>query len=362
MLIVLRQVRAIFSETIMTLFVASVITVLLVSAICSLTEAALYSVRLPYARRLAESGSTPGRLLQKFKLNMERPIAAILILNTVANTAGAAVAGAQAGHLFGDRVVLLFSAGFTLAVLFFSEIIPKVMGVTYNRPVARYLAVPLNALTTMLYPVIRAVETVTRFLQPENPHIAFPEDEVRQVAMLSAEEGSILESEAELVKNALALDQITARDIMTPRPVVQKLASDMTVRQASNEVRDWTYSRIPVHASKEPDRWVGVALSRDILAALARDEFDLTIGSLARPIDFVPESTRGHVLLRHFLNARRLLSGVVDEYGSIVGIVTLEDVLESIIGHEIMDEVDVTADLQALAKRRKKRREGQERP
>lgn len=338
----------------MTILITSVLIVLVVSAICSLTEAALYSVRLPYARRLAESGSTSGRLLQKFKLNMDRPIAAILILNTVANTAGAAFAGAQAGHLFGDRIVILFSVAFTLAVLFFSEIIPKSMGVSYNRPVARYFAVPLNGLIRILHPVIWLVEGVTRLLQPLNPHIAFPEEEVRQAAILSAEEGSILESEAELVKNALALDQVTARDIMTPRPVIQKLASETTVRAASNEIKEWTYSRIPVYASDDPDRWVGVALSRDILAALARDEFDQTIGSLVRPIDFVPESTRGHVLLRHFLKTKRLLSAVVDEYGSIVGIVTLEDVLESIIGHEIMDEVDVTADLQALAKRRKK--------
>ncbi len=344
-----------YSENVMTIFVTSVLIVLVVSAICSLTEAALYSVRLPYARRLGESGSSAGWLLQKFKLNMERPIAAILILNTAANTAGAAVAGAQAGHLFGDRIVILFSVAFTLTVLFFSEIIPKILGVTYNRPIARYFAVPLNWLMTILHPMIWLVEGVARSLQPENPHIAFPEEEVRQVAILSAEEGSILESEAELVKNALALDQVTARDIMTPRPVIQTLASGTTVRVASNEITDWTYSRIPVCASEDPDRWIGIALSRDILAALAHDEFDRTVGSLARPIDFVPESMRGHLLLRQFLNTKRLLSGVVDEYGSIVGIVTLEDVLESIIGHEIMDEVDVTADLQALAKRRKKR-------
>ena len=338
----------------MTIFVTSVLIVLVVSALCSFTEAALYSVRTPYVRRLGESGSSAGQLLQEFKLNMERPIAAILIVNTAANTAGAAVAGAQAGGLFGDRGVLFFSIAFTLAVLFFSEIIPKILGVSYNRPVARYFAVPLNWLMTILHPMIWLVEGVARLLQPKNQHIAFPEEEVRQVAMLSAEEGSIMGSEAELVKNVLALDQVTARDIMTPRPVIQKLASETTVGAASIEIKEWTYSRIPVYASEDSDRWVGVALSRDILAALARDEFELTIGSLARPVDFLPESTRGHVLLRHFLKNKRLLSAVVDEYGSVVGIVTLEDVLESIIGHEIMDEVDVTADLQSLAKRRSK--------
>lgn len=339
----------------MTLFVLSVLTVLLVSATCSLTEAALYSVRLPYVRRLVETESRAGRVLQRFKLNMERPIAAILILNTAANTAGAAIAGAQASHLFGEHL-LVFSLSFTLAVLFLSEIIPKVLGVVYNRPVAHHLAVPLEGVVALLYPLIALVETISKKLKPKGPVIAFPEEEVQHMAMLSAEEGSILRLEAELVKNVLALDQVMARDIMTPRTVVQKLPADTTVREASRMIKEWTFSRIPIYAPDDPEKWVGVVLSRDILNALAHDDFERVLGSLARPIDFVHEKTRGHVLLRIFLRNRRHLSGVVDEYGSVVGIVTLEDLLESFLGQEIMDEVDVTADLQELAKRRSQQR------
>lgn len=339
----------------MVLFIASVATVLVVSAACSLTEAALYSVRLPYIRRLVEAGSTSGFLLKKFKDNMERPIAAILILNTAANTAGAAVAGAQANHLFGESVLIGFSISFTLAVLFFSEIIPKMLGVVYSRGVAHYFAVPLNALMTLLYPLIRVVEGVSKRLKPRGPVIAAPEDEVRHLAMMSAEEGSILQLEAELVKNVLALDKITAREIMTPRPVVEKLTDDTTVLQASRSIKEWIFSRIPIVASGDPEKWIGVVLSRDILAALARDEFDATLGSLSRPIDFVSEQTPGHILLRRFLKTRRHLFAVADEYGSVVGIVTLEDILEALIGQEIMDEVDVTPDLQELAKQRRRR-------
>lgn len=344
----------------MVLFIVSVATVLLVSAACSLTEAALYSVRLTYVRRLVETGSTSGLLLKKFKDNMERPIAAILILNTAANTAGASIAGAQANHLFGDSVIIGFSVSFTLAVLFFSEIIPKMLGVVYSRRVAQYFAVPLNAVMTLLYPLIRIVEGVSKWFKPRGPVIAAPEDEVRHLAMLSAEEGSILQLEAELVKNVLALDKITAREIMTPRPVVEKLPADTTAGEASRTVKEWIFSRIPIVASDDPEKWVGVVLSRDILAALARDDFDATLGSLSRPIDFVSEQTPGHVLLRKFLKTRRHLFAVADEYGSVVGIVTLEDILEALIGQEIMDEVDVTPDLQELAKQRRRRqlREG----
>lgn len=338
----------------MTLFLVTIVVVMVVSATCSLTEAALYSVRLPYVRHLAESGSRAGKTLARFKEQMDRPVAAILILNTIGNTAGAAIAGALASELFGARILIVFSVTFTLSILFFAEIIPKILGVVYNRGVAKTLALPLNGLVTLLHPLLLAVEALSTWLRPKRPIIAFPEEEVWQMAMLSAEEGSILRLEAELVKNALALDQVTAEDIMTPRTVVQKLSSDLTVREASHEIQDWTFSRIPLYDPEDPEKWVGVVLSRDILNALAHDRFDQKLAELSRPIDFVHERTRGHVLLRDFLRTRRHLSAVVDEYGSVVGIVSLEDILESVLGQEIMDEVDVTADLQELAKRRRR--------
>jgi CBS domain containing-hemolysin-like protein len=336
----------------MTVFLLTIFIVMAVSATCSLTEAALYSVRVPYVRQLAESGSRAGAVLQKFKTNMEHPIAAILILNTVANTAGAAIAGAEANALFGPRVLVSFSIAFTLGILFFSEIIPKVLGVAHNRAVARSLAVPLDAVIVLFRPLLWLVGTISKWARPKGPLFAFPEEEVRQMAMLSAEEGSIYRFEADMVKNALALDQVVARDIMTPRTVVTKLSSGVTVKEAAAEIQEWTFSRIPVYDEEDPEKWVGVVLARDILAALAHDRFEQKIGELARPLDFVHDGTRGHVLLRDFLTSRRHLVGVVDEYGSVVGIVTLEDILESVLGQEIMDEVDKTADLQQLAKER----------
>lgn len=342
----------------MTLLLISVAVVLTVSALCSLTEAALYAVRTPYIRTLDESGSMAGGILAKFKENMERPIAAILIVNTVANTAGATVAGAQARVLFGESSLIWFSVVFTLCVLFFSEIIPKIIGVVYSRPVSRALAAPWAWIIRAIYPLIWIVEVIARVLKPNDPVLSAPEEEVEQMAKLSAEEGSILDYEAELVKNVLRLDKIRARQIMTPRPVVLKFPDNLTLKEAFERVDEWTYSRIPLYAADDPETWTGFVLSSDILAEVAKDQFNKTLGSVAKPLFFVSEKLQGHLLLKSFLKRRTHLFGVMDEYGDLTGIVTLEDVLESVIGEEIVDEVDIVADMQEVARRRKREQFG----
>ena len=244
---------------------------------------------------------------------------------------------------------------FTLAVLFLSEIIPKVAGVVYARPVAKLIAQPWAVIIRLLSPLIWLTQGVSRLLKPSVSFLA-PEEEVHHFAMLSAEEGSIMQHEAEMVSNVLRLDQMVARELMTPRPVVFKLSSDTTLREVANTVAEWTHSRVPVYETDDPESWTGFVLSRDVLAALASDRFDLTLADLRKPLLFVSDSSPGHELLRSFLKHRTHLFGVVDDYGDITGVVTLEDVLESLIGEEIMDESDTAVDLQAVALRRKKER------
>ncbi len=338
----------------MLALVISIVIVLAVSAICSLTEAAFYAVRMPYVRSLEESGSVAGQVLVRFKQNMEQPIAAILILNTVANTAGAAIAGAQAGRFLQGRGLIMFSVAFTLAVLVISEIIPKVIGVVYNQTVARSLAIPWGWIVTGMTPVIWCVERMTRLLKPAEPVLSAPEEEVEQMARMSAEEGSIMSYEAELVRNVLRLDNVRAREIMTPRPVVLKLPDSLTLKEAFDRVKDWVYSRIPIYCSDDPETWIGFVMSRDILAGVAHDRFDMRLGDLAKPLYFVSENLPGHVLLKSFLRRRTHLFGVMDDYGDLTGIITLEDVLEAVIGEEIVDEVDTVADMQEVARRRKR--------
>lgn len=335
----------------MSLFVTSVVIVLVVSALCSLSEAALYAVAPGYVRKLTESGTVQGRILTRFKENMGAPITAILILNTVANTAGASIAGAQARLLFGEAAIFWFAAVFTLAVLVLSEIVPKVIGVSRNRAVARAAAIPLDGAVRLLRPVVWLAHRFSAALAARGEPLA-PESEVWRIADLSAEEGSILESEADLVKNVLALDEIKARDIMTPRPVVFKKAGNLTVKDMSSDAWALPYARIPIHDTEDRDEWTGIVLRRDILACLGRDEFDTTLQSLAKPLAFVPETVNAHELLNLFVRLRKHMFGVIDEYGNIVGIVTLEDVLESLIGEEIVDETDKVVDMRQVARKR----------
>lgn len=334
----------------MTALLTTVAFVLIVSGFCSLSEASIYAVRRPYIRQLVEGGARAGDILEGFKGNMERPITAILVVNTLANTAGASFAGAQAAQLLGPNSLLWFSAAFTAGVLFLSEIIPKVLGVTHSRPVARAVALPWNAAIWLMYPITASVERLSRMLKPTEPGAAAPEEEVAQFASLSAEEGSILPLEAKIVHNALKLNEITARDIMTPRVAVFRLPADMAVGEVRRAHEKWTLSRIPVHDPEDPEGWTGVVRAVDILRELAADRFETTIGQIAQPIHFVPEGVEGHILLERFLEKRSHLFGVVDEFGGLSGVVTLEDVLESLIGSEIVDEVDATVDMREHAR------------
>ena len=336
----------------MAVLVASVVVVILTSAFCSLSEASIYAVRRPYIRTLSATGSVAGKILEGFKDNMERPIAAILIVNTAANTAGAAVAGARASALYGQQALVWFSAIFTLLVLTVSEIFPKVLGVAYSRPVSRMVAVPWSLGIRLLFPLIWLTEHVSKWVKPAGRAFAAPEEEVVQFAEISAEEGSISAHEAMLVRNALMLDAVTAAEVMTPRTVVFRLPEDMSLAAVRDHIDEWRHSRIPVFDPQDPDRWTGLVRATDVLVALAHGELDVPLRDLARPLPFAPQGTRGHVLLHRFVAERTHLFAVVDEFGGMAGVVTLEDVIESLIGREIVDEVDAVADLREAARRR----------
>ena len=340
----------------MLVLALSVGAVLVVSAFCSLSEASLYAVRRPYVRGLVAEGNRSGKILDEFKNNMDQPIAAILVVNTLANTAGAAVAGAQAAAIFGGEAVVWFSGIFTLLVLCFSEIIPKVLGVVHNRPIAKAVALPWSVLIVLLTPITYLVGRVSQWLKPNEPILAASEEEVRAFAQLSAEEGSILELEASLVTNVLKLNEVAARDIMTPRRVVFRLSEDTRLDQLRDNVGDWQFSRIPVHHPDDSEKWTGVVRAADVLVALAQGRGDTVLKDLSSPLHFVPDSIAAHELLQRFLKERTHLFGVVDEFGGVGGVASLEDVLETLLGEEIVDEVDRADDLRELARTKYGRR------
>ena len=327
----------------------TVTLVISVWAFCSLAEASLYAVRMPYIRTLEQSQADAGKTLAGFKQNMERPISAILIINTAVAAAGASIAGGQASAMWGQNNLWIFSLSFTLAALFLSEILPKVLGVAYNRTIAPLLARPLSLAITALHPVIWLIERVSGKITRWAPVAVAPEEEVQGMAEISAEEGSIMPYEAKLVRNVLDLDKVMAGQIMTPRSVVTRLPGNLKLGELARTTQQWPFSRIPLFDDAYPNQWTGYVLSRDVLAAIARDEFDVTLGSLAKPLTFVSEKAPSHRLLAAFLKLRTHIFGVVNVSGEVVGIVTLEDVLESLIGAEIVDELDVVVDMRKLA-------------
>ena len=329
---------------------ATTTCVLAVWAICSLAEAAIYAVRMPYVRQLAQDHQRAGAILLRFKQNMERPISAILIVNTIVAAAGASLVGAQANSLLGERNLWKFTLTFTVAALFISEILPKILGVVYCRRVSRSIAQPLAAIVTLLYPVVWLVERGSRMFKPTSPAATAPENEVQQLAEISAEEGSIMPYEADLVRNVLHLDQVTAEEIMTPTSVVVKVPDSLSIGELTSPVADWNFSRIPIYRDSDPSHWTGMLLSRDVLKALAEDRFHESVQTLAHPLHFVASDAPAHQLLKSFLKRRTHLFAVLDAAShEVVGVVTLEDVLESMIGAEIVDELDTIFDMRSLS-------------
>jgi CBS domain containing-hemolysin-like protein len=341
--------------------VTAVAVVLVTSAFCSLCEAVLYSVPVSHIESLAHSGRGSGRILQQLRAHVDRPIAAILILNTVANTGGAAVAGALADHVLGTHYLVYFTTGLTLAILVFSEMLPKTAGVVYCRPLATLLARPIQALVALLLPAIWVSRGVTRLLTRGRPDTPVTDEDLMVLVRLGTRTGHFKEHEARMIKNILALEGRDVSDVMTPRTVLFALPAQATVGEVRDQPGLQSFSRIPVY-EKDGDDIVGVVHRRDILTAIGDDRFDQRLEDLMSPVDFVLESTSLDVLLSRFLGRRRHLVVALDEYGGLAGVVTLEDVLEEILGKEIVDEFDQVSDLREVARLRREVALRQRRP
>jgi len=322
--------------------------VIVVSAICSLSEAVLYSITPTFIEQLQAEGRASGDRLAALRAQVDRPITAILTINTVANTAGAAVSGALATQALGEGNVVLFSAALTIAILLFSEILPKTLGVVYSRALAPWLAAPLQWAVVALLPAIWLIGRVTRLIATDEDE-AVSQDEILSVARLGFRSGAIDEDEAAVIQNILSLSSTEARAIMTPRTVVFALDMDRPVVEARTEPEVQVYSRIPVYAG-ERDDVIGLVYRRDLLS---EEHGDHTVGDLLRPVEFVGTTDRVDRVLDLLIEARRHLVVVLDEFGGFAGVVTLEDVMEEILGKEIVDEFDEVADLRALAAERR---------
>jgi CBS domain containing-hemolysin-like protein len=323
---------------------------ILVSALCSIFEAVLYSVSNSHIEVLAKDNKQLGRALKKLKKNIEKPITAILTLNTIANTMGAAVAGASAAAVFGDEHLGWFSVGFTVVILLFSEILPKTAGVAYAKGLAPWIAAPLTWLVKILTPIIWLIQMVTRLIPHSQKEALVSAEEIQAVALLSRKSGEIDPDQEKVIANILKLQDVTAREVMTPRTVTFALHDEITVAEAIKLSADWSqHSRAPVY-DKDIDDVVGIVLRKDVFLRNSEGKGDLTLSQLMHKVHFVPENARLNKVLIDFFERRQHLFVVVDEYGSFTGVISMEDIIEEIVGREIIDETDKASDLRELAR------------
>jgi CBS domain containing-hemolysin-like protein len=327
-----------------------------ISALCSLFEATLYSTRMGVLEAAKSEGHLRRQALRfiGMKRQIDVPIAAILILNTIANTAGATLAGMYASTVLGPSRVILFSIAFTLGILFLSEIFPKTLGAIYWRRLWPFIVWPVTVMRYALYPAIVITQGVTRILTQGQTIPLVTEDEIVAMARLGAQAGEITPEESHMVHNIIELENQQVRDIMTPRTVIFSLDAGLTVEEALTKVNTRGLTRIPVYED-DREHIVGYVMFQDLSAAHTAHRDETKLHAIAKPLSFIPETVNCLTLLTTFLKNRRHIAIVSDEYGGVAGLVTLEDLLETLLGEEIVDETDRVVDLQQSARQRRRR-------
>lgn len=328
-----------------------------ISFMCSLLESVLMSTPLSYATMREEEGDRSAKLFIKMKTDPDRPLAAILSLNTIANTIGAAGVGRQATILFGDQWFGIVSAIMTVLILVFSEIVPKGIGTSRWRSLL-WLAGLMNALIYILYPVVWLVCLLNRAVDKEDADNTVSREEVSAMANMGEEDGEIDDSENKVIQNILKLDDIKAYDVMTPRVVAAIAPESMTLKRFYKDESLSHNSRIPVY-SDSPEFITGYILRYDVLELLAEDKFDNRLGTIKRPIAAFNEEVSVGFIWESLLKSKDQIALIIDEYGAFQGIITLEDIIETILGMEIIDESDTVTDMQQYARERYLKRKNQ---
>ena len=337
----------------MIVLIIAVGLAIFLSAGCSLFEAVLYSVPTRHIEALVENGKSGGKIFKEMRGNVERPVAAILSLNTIANTVGATFAGSAASAVFGYQWLGYFSALFTLAILIFSEIIPKTAGLAYGRALIPWVAYPLKWLVWFMTPVVWLSSVMTRLIARKRTEEFVTSEELRIMANLSLRNGGIKSYQNRAIESILTLQNKVVKEVMTPRTVVFSLSEHLTLEEASGITKKWEHSRFPVYDNDIEDI-VGIVLAKEFFLSLAEGKKDMRLTELMRPVHFVAETARLNSVLMEFLELRQHLFIVVDEYGGLSGVISLEDILEEILGREIIDESDGVADKRDLARGRRR--------
>ena len=321
-----------------------------VSFLCSMLESVILSVTHSHIATLVKNTHRSGQLLQRLKDDINRPLAAILTLNTVANTVGAAGVGAQALSVFGSESVAIASGILTFCILIFSEIIPKTIGATYWKKLASSSAYAIRVLMVITFPFVWLSNALSVRLAPsEDDHAKVSREEITAMAEMGEDEGSIDEHESDIIENLFRLKELQVNEILTPRSVIFAIEDTQTVGKVMDAHEDINFSRIPIF-HENIDEIIGIVYKDTLLETMADDFFEKTMADIVEPVDWIYEEQSVESVLNKFTKTRSHMFIVKDEFGGTTGIVTLEDCIETLLGVEIMDESDEVADMRELAK------------
>ncbi|MGD9487321.1 MAG: CNNM domain-containing protein [Calditrichaceae bacterium] len=335
----------------MTLLLFYLALALVVSFVCSIAEAVILSVSAPFIKIKEIEGKASAKYLKDLKNKIDRPLSAILTINTVAHTIGAAGVGAQAVAVFGEIYFGVISATLTILILFFSEIIPKTIGAIFWRKLALPSAFVIIGMIYISYPLVILSEFITKLISKNKKPQKVSREEVVALAHIGTKDGALKESESKVIDNLIRLRKINVREIMTPRTVVLSAPEEMFLDDFIKQKEYLQYSRIPVY-SGSIDNVTGYILKSDVLEELANDKHSLKLKDLKRFIIVFYENFSISKLLEELLVKKEHIALIINEYGGMQGLVTMEDIIETLLGLEIMDEKDIEVNMQELAKKK----------
>jgi CBS domain containing-hemolysin-like protein len=336
----------------MTLLILYLFIAIFFSFLCSILEAVLLSITPSYVGAKKKEGLSYAADLERLKDDIDRPLAAILTLNTFAHTIGAAGVGAQAQAIWGDEYLSLISAVLTILILVFSEIIPKTLGATFWRQLARPSTAIVKVLVVMLFPFVWISQIITKIIKGKNYQPGkVTRADFSAMAEISSKEGALQEGEYRYIRNILQFRQVKIQDIMTPRNVMMAFPEDMPLADVAQQLSEKSFSRLPVYQGSV-DHVTGMVLKDEVLKKLADDEHHLSLSDLRRDVLRVQEEQSVTELFRAFTESKEHLAIAMEEHGGTAGVVTMEDVIETLLGMEIVDEMDTVPDMRAYAQER----------
>ena len=339
----------------MTLVLLYLSVALGISFLCSILEAVLLSTPMSFISMKENDGAKSAPLLKQLKANIDRPISAILSLNTIAHTIGAAGVGTEATKVFGEAYFGIISAVLTILILIFSEIIPKTIGATYWRSLALPSGRIIQGLIVICFPLVWLSEWITKLITPKHSEVTVSREEFSAMADVGTEEGVFQTNENAVIQNMMRLETVQTNEVMTPRVVTIIADEAMTLKAFHDDPAFRPYSRIPVY-EKEKDFITGYVLSKDILEHLSEGESEAHVADFKRSITAVIETESIAATFEKMIQKKEHIALVVNEYGDFEGIITMEDIVETILGMEIIDEKDTIVDMQQFARDKWKKR------